>query len=544
VSPDWQANLAAELRRRAVLVDGDQASQIESLATHIDTETHPGELARWLVETAEAGHNGDLSSDEPGFPPAPRPLRADAFHGPAGEFVRTIDPHTEADPAATLIQFLLAFGNACGRGPGFRVESDEHGTNEFVAIVGPTSKARKGSSWGHVRRFMRLVDLEWETRCIGSGIASGEGLIHAVRDPLVIQRKARNKEERSRADADGRIEEEVDPGVGEKRLLVIQGELAQVLRVMQREGNTVSPILRDLWDHGNARGMSKHQPERTTGSLVTLIGHITVRELRRELTEVEAGNGFGNRWLWVFAKRSKRLPRGGHLDDDDLYKLAGKVSRSLRTAGGRGMLDMTEDAWQAWELLYEELSEGADDLAGAVTARAEAHVRRLAVLYALLDEAEAVEVEHLRAAMAVWDYCAASAAHIFGGKVGDPFADKILEAIRETGGLTRTEIRSVAGGHVPAQEIDQVLRGLDARGLAHEQVLETAGRPAHRWVPGCRSKVRELSEQRGSGGTFPPNPQALSSEDQASHAGDARDEREDLFSVEELLGDEGEGGRW
>jgi ELWxxDGT repeat protein len=60
VSPDWQANLAAELRRRAVLVDGDQASQIESLATHIDTETHPGELARWLVETAEAGHNREL----------------------------------------------------------------------------------------------------------------------------------------------------------------------------------------------------------------------------------------------------------------------------------------------------------------------------------------------------------------------------------------------------------------------------------------------------------------------------------------------------
>ena len=92
---------------------------------------------------------------------------------------------------------------------------------------------------------------------------------------------------------------------------MLQGELAQVLRVMQREGNTVSPILRDLWDHGNARSMSKQQPEKTTGSLVTLIGHITVRELRQELTEIEAANGFANRWLWVYARRSKRLPRGG-----------------------------------------------------------------------------------------------------------------------------------------------------------------------------------------------------------------------------------------
>ncbi len=138
-----------------------------------------------------------LSSGETGFPPAPAHLREAAFHGLAGEFVRTVEPHTEADPAATLIQLLLAFGNACGRGPGFRVESDDHGTNEFAGIVGETAKARKGTSWGHVRRVMALADAAWSEACIGSGIASGEGLIHAVRDPVVIWRKAKNKEEKA-----------------------------------------------------------------------------------------------------------------------------------------------------------------------------------------------------------------------------------------------------------------------------------------------------------------------------------------------------------
>ncbi len=480
-------------------------SDAERIIAHIE------ERAR----ARESSQNGrGLSSVGTGFPPAPERLRAEAFYGPAGEFVRAIDPCTEADPAATLIQLLLAFGNACGRGPGFLVESDQHGTNEFAAIVGETSKARKGSSWGHVRRVMRLADSEWEGVCIGSGIASGEGLIHAVRDPVVIRRKARTKEERERADEDGRIEDEADPGVQEKRLLVLQGELAQVLRVMQREGNTVSPILRDLWDHGNARGMSKHQPEKTTGSLVSLIGHITVRELRRELTEIEAGNGFGNRWLWVLAKRSKRLPRGGQLDDRTLVPLANEISEALVFARTQGMLDMTEAAWEVWDLLYAELSEGADDLLGAVTARAEAHVRRLAVLYALLDQQDRVGVEHLRAATAVWDYCETSAAHIFGGRVGDPFADKILTAIREAeeDGLSRTEIRSIVGGHVPVGEIEAGLRFLAVRGLAHERVVQTTGRPAHTWYPGARSNVREASEQSTPAHTFPPTPQALSSE--------------------------------
>jgi hypothetical protein len=37
-----------------------------------------------------------------------------AFHGPAGEFVLWTEPHTEADPVALLVQFLVCFGVAAG----------------------------------------------------------------------------------------------------------------------------------------------------------------------------------------------------------------------------------------------------------------------------------------------------------------------------------------------------------------------------------------------------------------------------------------------
>jgi Toprim domain len=464
-------------------------------------------------ELRAAGGYG-VSSGKTEFPPAPEPLREAAFHGLAGEFVRTVDPHTEADPAATLIQLLAAFGNACGRGTGFRVEATEHGTNEFVGIVGATSKARKGTAWDRCRGLMGLADPIWAATCISSGIASGEGLIHAVRDPIVTRRKARKGE---RADVDGRIEDEVDPGVEDKRLLVVEAELAQVLRVMQRERSTVSPILRDLWDSGNARNMSKGSPERTTGSLVTLIGHVTARELRQELTDIEVGNGFGNRWLWVYAQRSKLLPRGGSLTDADLQPIAAKVAEALLLARTRRMLDFTDEAGEVWDAAYGDLSETTDDLLGAVTARAEAHVRRLAVLYALLDGADVVDLNHLRAALAVWDYCEASAAHIFGGKVGDPLADKILPAIQEAGetGLTRTDIRATVGGHVPGEDIDTTLRFLTVRGLVVEHVEQTSprgGRPAHRYTPGSRSKPRGPSEQTSGVGGFPPTPHEVSSE--------------------------------
>jgi hypothetical protein len=478
---------------------------------------------RFIAHIEQRAQGNDSSTDL-GFPPA---LRDTALYGLAGKFVKVVAPHTEADPVAVLVQLLLAFGNACGRGPGFRAESKDHGTNEYVAIVGRTGRGgRKGSSWAQVQRGMRLVDHDWEANCIRSGIASGEGLIHAVRDP-VIERRLPNtnaEHERAAAEPDGRIPHEVDPGVTEKRLLVVEEELTQVFRVMQRQGNIVSTTLRQLWEHGNAGGMSKGQPERTTGSLVTLIGHITPHELSQELTNTEAANGFGNRWLWLYVVRSQKLPHGGDLRDDELEPVATEIREALTFARQQGILGMTEEAREAWEHFYYSLDDTADDLFAAITARAEPHVRRLAVLYALLDCSQVVELSHLHAAIAVWDYCEASAAHIFGGKVGEPLADKIMDAITEAGdsGLSRTAIRSVVGGHVPGETIDQALRLLWACGRAHERTRETRGRPERRWYPGAgvkggSSEKRDLCSEPhevSSGsevGGFTPPPHGVSS---------------------------------
>ena len=42
----------------------------------------------------------------------PAPARDAALHGIAGEFVTRTAPHTESDPMALLIQFLVCFGVA------------------------------------------------------------------------------------------------------------------------------------------------------------------------------------------------------------------------------------------------------------------------------------------------------------------------------------------------------------------------------------------------------------------------------------------------
>jgi hypothetical protein len=79
----------------------------------------------------------------------PTPVDHAALHGPAGEFVVLTEPHTESDPMALLAQFLVWFGTAIGRTAHYAVEASRHFGNEFVVLVGPSSKGRKGSSWDH-----------------------------------------------------------------------------------------------------------------------------------------------------------------------------------------------------------------------------------------------------------------------------------------------------------------------------------------------------------------------------------------------------------
>jgi hypothetical protein len=191
------------------------------------------------------GHGGVSvhDGDTPQAPIREWPAAPDssAFHGLAGDLVAAIGPHTEADPVALLVQFLVAFGSVVGRRPHCRAEADRHGLNLYAALVGASAKGRKGTSWGHTRRLIELVDSDWRDR-VQTGLSSGEGLIHAVRDQAV------------------KGDDIVDEGVRDKRLLVVEPEFASTLRVLARDGNTLSAIIRTAWDIGDLSTMTKQSP--------------------------------------------------------------------------------------------------------------------------------------------------------------------------------------------------------------------------------------------------------------------------------------------
>jgi hypothetical protein len=209
---------------------------------------------------------------------------------------------------------------------------------------------------------------------------------------------------------------------------------------------------------------------------------ITKDEIQRTLGDSAIANGFANRFVFVCAKRSKLLPEGGNILKLDWPPMIRDLSAAVRFGRTAGCIERDQAAKQLWAQVYPELSEGKLGLFGAVTARAEAQVMRLACLYALLDSSSYIGIEHLRAGLEVWRYCEDSARFIFGDATGDPTGDEILGALRGSElGMTRNELRDHFQRHKSSGEIGRALALLSEHGLVRSEREETGGRPVERW---------------------------------------------------------------
>lgn len=395
-------------------------------------------------------------------PPAPHdwpaPPEAAAFAGLAGDVVDAIAPHTEADPVAILVSLLVGFGSLVGSEPRYQVGATSHRANEFAVLVGPSGAGRKGSSWDVIETLLSAVDPSWAAERVVSGLSSGEGLIWHLRDR--------------------------DDGLApDRRTLVLEAEFASVLKAAAREQNTLSPVVRNAWDHRVLQVITKHDPARASDAHVAIIGHITADELVRHVGATEIANGFLNRFLLICVRRSRLLPEGGQPDPATLISLADALRAAASFASWAQRVTLDDDARALWWQRYPALAAGRPGMWGAATARAEAHSVRLALVYALLDRQARISPTHLRAALALWDYAARSALHVFGDSIGDPMADDIRRALHENpAGLTRTELRDLFSRNRTRAEIGRALNLLAGAGLAHPHTSRDRGRPIERWT--------------------------------------------------------------
>lgn len=416
----------------------------------------------------------DAAGREGGPSPTGRPwpeLGESAFHGLPGRIVRAIEPQTEADPAAMLFSLYAGAGASIGKGPHMVAGAEEHGARAWPLVIGRTAGGVKGTSWAEVRRVLKEADHDFYSTKVVGGLSSAEGLIYAVRDG---------------GDPDTSDDDKgFDPGVQDKRLLVVETEFASVLAQGKREGNTLLATLRQAWDGGTLRNLTT-KPRVATDPHIVVIGHITPTELRVKLSEAEAAGGTMNRFLPVMSKRSKLLPDGGSLDRATVKALGAELAAVLEKARNIGQMSRSIAAHEHWVQLYTRLASdhAGDGRVAQVIARAAPQVLRLSVMAALLDGADYIDLPHMQAAEAMWDYVEDSAWYVFSAGSGNADLDRLKAFVDEAGldGRTRTDVVAVCfGRNRKAAQIDALWAQLLAMPGYEERQEATGGRPV-KWI--------------------------------------------------------------
>lgn len=138
-------------------------------------------------------------------------------------------------------------------------------------------------------------------------------------------------------------------------------------------------------------------------------------------------------------------------------------------------------------------SETTDGLVGSLTARAEGHVLRLAMLYALGDGDATIRPAHLRASLALWAYAARSLDRPTPQTNADSVTEQVHIALTAApGGISRTQLRDLFARNLPASRFEATLAVLGTAGRAQPRRVTTPRRPAQ---DGSPPPTREPSQR-------------------------------------------------
>lgn len=424
---------------------------------------------------------------------APRPDPA-CLYGLVGDVARAGSDNTEANPYAVAMAFMTYLSAAIGRGPFLHIGDDWHRTRLFTLHVGRSGIGRKGTATKLVKRIanaVEAIDEHLAPQIHTGGLSSREGLALLIHDGF----------------KDGKNEV---PPINDKRLWVIESEFANILHQSKRDGNTLSPALRDCWDGESIKPATKTNRVWASHPHVSMTGNVTPSELLELMKARELSNGFANRFVIFWAERSKSLPFPKPTPKNVVEALAQRVVEVLQFAGADRHVDRDvievrlaagdEGAARLYAKLYRgELDDrsGGERIAG-LTDRRTAMLQRMAMLFALTDLSTEISERHLRAALAWVRYWTDSVKFIFQSAQEEvetaavaSVSNKIVQWLREHGQATRTELtRDCFRGHESRERLDKAIDELlttTPPTIVVNEVERSAG------TPGTRTKVYTLA---------------------------------------------------
>ena len=402
-----------------------------------------------------AGGRPDDDLDHHRNAPRPDPV---CLYGLVGDIARAGSATTEANAHAVGLNALAYLGCCLGRGPFLPVGNTHHHARLFGMHVGRSGRGRKGDAVSLIHRVDMVLRAKWPAlapQVHRGGLSSREGLAFLIHDGF---KEGKN---------------EVEP-IHDKRLWVIESEFANVLHQTKRDGNTLSSALRDCWDGVTIKPATKSNRISATDPHVAMSAAVTTTELLSLIEARELSNGFANRFLTIFAERTRLVPFPKATPQDKVGELAMRIRQMLEFAQAGRWVDKDHTVMTlapAAARLYTDLYLGElnrQDYGPLVTGLLERRapvLLRIAMIFALTDQTTAIDRRHIDAALGWVRYWAESIRFIFSSGAQEHVqsevaaaAKKIVAFLRERGQQSRTNINvGCFHGKLSKDRLDEAL---------------------------------------------------------------------------------------
>jgi len=402
----------------------------------------------------------------------------DAYYGPLGEFAKRHRNQITLNLAAFYAMLLPAIGSLIGRRAVITVSRDRHYPNLFSAIVGSTGSG-KGNCWNIVEYLLEKIDPTSAAR-LHRDAASAQGLIGLVRDAS------------TRTEGKRTIE---DPGVTDKRCLLLFEEMDTLFVAMSRTGSTLAPVWNMAYDGKTLENNTRQLRERATNPHISAVCHITEESFQQAVQHVSKGlgcsNGFYNRFITAHAVGERRLSRGGEMPDvDDLVERIRDVLAALGPNNANEAVPITwhPSTHKAWDGFDDALAGAHPFLSGlgGLAARLRPNTMRVAMIFAIMDGDREIMPCHLKAAKSFCLHCIDDSRGFFDRSrpsSAKPSLDDRLLTIAASGPCTLTDFHKSLGrkGYETKELRDSLARLVKGGKLLTEDSESDHGRTVTRW---------------------------------------------------------------
>lgn len=413
---------------------------------------------------------------------APPRLTESMLPGLLGDITHACCQSTEAVPVAVAANLLVWFLSHIGRLRYVMIGDDQQWLNNYFLLIGPSGMGKGVSGKAPYRIFQGVQEhLEMTFRHafdagkgnglkeypqpnihIG-GLSSGEGLGFALDDG-------------DNTPVPGRV-------IIDKRLLIVESEMANVLCQMSRQGNTLSAQLRNAYDGVDIRPMTKRDRVSVSDPYVCLMGNITPDELLKfDDDRTQSFNGLLNRFLMLWTQPQKLISRPTGLKPEQVDSFATEIAEHLLIARNRHFevhwkkiralatpVEINEGAWELFDTAYSQLmNTPSSKRISSLIRRHRLHVLLMACALTLFEGLTSVTRDMMQAALEWIEYSRKSIVYCYNthkeqmkAEVSHAVAKKVLYAIallsHKHGTCTRTDIHNFCQRKLRREQLTEAL---------------------------------------------------------------------------------------